>query len=158
MIGAEASDTSVVIAGPWDHEQVRQYLDDTTFPLRLACVASDGFPRVVSLWYRYQQGSFYCVTHRDSKLTKLLRRNHKVGFEVSPNEPPYYGVRGQGLVTLAEQGGAAMLQEHLQRYLGGTESGLAQWLLSRAEEELLVQVQVTRMFSWDYRQRMEGAR
>ena len=145
------------IAGPWDHAAAMEYLTGSTFPLRLACVGGDGFPRVVSLWYRYEAGNFYCVTHRESKLTGLLRANHKVGFEVSPNEPPYHGVRGQGLVSLHEEGGADTLRAHLQRYLGGTESSLAHWLLSRAEEELLVRVEVTRMFSWDYRERMADA-
>jgi nitroimidazol reductase NimA-like FMN-containing flavoprotein (pyridoxamine 5'-phosphate oxidase superfamily) len=145
------------IKGPWDHESARAYLATARFPLRLACVGADGFPRVVSLWYRYEAGCFYCVTHRGSKLTRLLRANHKVGFEVSPNDPPYHGVRGQGLVSLRDEGGAATLRAHIERYLGGTNSGLAQWLLSRADEELLVRVDVTRMFSWDYRERMADA-
>ena len=66
-------------------------------------------------------------------------------------------MRGQGLVSLHEDGGADTLRIHLHHYLGGTDSSLAQWLLSRAEDELLVRVQVTRMFSWDYRQRMAAA-
>lgn len=145
------------IKGPWDAAQVEAFLHGAAWPLRLACTGGDGFPRVVSLWHRYDSGCFYCVTHRDSKLTALLRNNHKVGFEVSPNEPPYHGVRGQGLVSLHEEGGAETLRAHLQRYLGGTDSGLAQWLLSRSEDELLVRVNVIRMFCWDYRERMADA-
>ena len=145
------------IKGPWKHAEVGKFLGESTWPLRLACVGNDGFPRVVSLWYRYDGAAFFCVTHRESKLTALLRNNSKVGFEVSPNEPPYHGVRGQGLVSLHDDGGADMLRSHLDHYLGGTRSSLAQWLLSRAEDELLVRVEITRMFSWDYRQRMAGA-
>ncbi len=145
------------ITGPWDHATAGAYLAESSFPLRLACVGRDGFPRVVSLWYQYQEGNFLCVTHRDSKLTTLLRHNHKVGFEVSPNEPPYHGVRGQGLVSLHAEGGEAVLRDNLQSYLGGTDSSLARWLLSRAEEELLVRIEITRMFSWDYRERMADA-
>ena len=145
------------IKGPWSHLQATEYLQHTSWPLRLACVGSDGFPRVVSLWYRYQDKCFFCVTHRDSKLTALLRNNRKVGFEVSPNEPPYHGVRGQGIVSLHEEGGEEMLRRHLDHYLGGTRSSLAQWLLSRAQDELLVRVEPVRMFSWDYRRRMTDA-
>lgn len=145
------------LKGPWNAREVEEFLHSASWPLRLACVGSDGFPRVVSLWHRYDKGCFFCVTHRDSKLTSLLRNNHKVGFEVSPNEPPYRGVRGQGLVSLHEDGGEETLRAHLERYLGGTDSDLARWLLSRAENELLVRVDVTRMFCWDYRQRMGGS-
>ena len=38
--------------GAWDHDQVAEFLDQSTFPIRLASVGADGFPRVVSLWYR----------------------------------------------------------------------------------------------------------
>ena len=142
------------IKGPWNEADVAGFLDGAKIPIRLACIGADGFPRVVSLWYRYDAGNFYCVTHRDAKLTALLRRNEKVGFEVSPNDPPYHGVRGQGIVSLHDEGGAATLEAHLARYLGGTGSPLAKWLLSRADDELLVRVNVTRLFTWDYRERM----
>lgn len=147
---------SVSLNGPWSQEQIDEYLQASTVPLRLACIGGDGFPRVVSLWYRYHQGQLHCVSHRDSKLIALLRGNDKVGFEVAPNEPPYCGVRGQGVVQLSELGGGEALAQLLQRYLGGVESSLADWLLSRSEEELLISIAPLKMFSWDYRGRMEG--
>lgn len=145
---------SIALRGPWTLTQIDDYLQASTVPLRLACVAADGFPRVVSLWYRYREGRFYCVSHRDSKLIGLLRENGKVGFEVAPNEPPYCGVRGQGQAEISPLGGADELQRMLERYLGGADSRLADWLLSRSDEELLISVAPRRMFSWDYRQRM----
>jgi len=123
-------------------------------PLRLACVGEDGFPRVVSVWFGYDGQRLRCVSHRSSQLIGLLQRCDKVGFEVAPNEPPYYGVRGQGIAHLDADIDGKVLREMLQRYLGGTRSRLAQWLLSRADEEVLVSIEPLRLFSWDYRQRM----
>lgn len=140
--------------GPWPQSQVEQFLEDTRFPLRLACVGADGYPRVVSVWFRYSQGKFFCVSHRASGLIRMLRGNGRVGFEIAPNEPPYHGVRGQGDAVISEMGGEAVLNELLDRYLGGAESELANWLLSRGEDELLITVTARRWFSWDYRQRM----
>lgn len=142
------------LAGPWSNLEIDEYLQSSVFPLRLAFNASDGFPRVVSLWFRYEQGVFYCVSHRDSKLVGLLRENKKVGFEVSTNEPPYCGVRGQGLAELAQQGAGEALALLLERFLDGTESPLGKWLLSRSDDEVLISVQPHRLFSWDYRKRM----
>lgn len=99
----------------------------------------------------------YCVTHQRSKLVALLRHDSRIGFEVSPNEPPYHGVRGQGEATLQPLGEADTLALLLKRYLGGLESSLAKWLLSRSEEEILISIQPTRFFSWDYRERMADA-
>ena len=56
------------IKGPWSEADVAGFLDSAKIPIRLACIGADGFPRVVSLWYRYDAGNFYCVTHRDAIL------------------------------------------------------------------------------------------
>jgi hypothetical protein len=97
----------------------------------------------------------YCVSHRESSLVALLRRNERVGFEIAPNEPPYHGVRGQGTATLQALGDDDTLRVLLQRFLGGVDSKLARWLLSRSDEEMLISIQPQRWFSWDYRERME---
>lgn len=145
---------SLALRGPWKQQQVDDFLTAGRFPLRLACMAADGYPRIVSLWYRYQQGHFYCVTHKSSQMARLLSSNGHVGFEVSPNEPPYLGVRGQGMATLTPLGDNALLGDLLEHYLGDAQSDLAAWLLARGEEELLINIQANRFFSWDYRARM----
>ncbi len=144
------------IKGPWSREQVDSYLGSTRVPLRLACVGQDGFPRVVSVWFKYADGCLLCASHKDSQLVNLLRRSQKVGFEVAPNEPPYYGVRGQGTAEISEDGGAEMLQQLIDRFLGDSNESLAEWLTSRAEDEVLIRIELQRVFTWDYRERMES--
>jgi nitroimidazol reductase NimA-like FMN-containing flavoprotein (pyridoxamine 5'-phosphate oxidase superfamily) len=145
---------TITLKGPWDRGQIDTFLRESTFPLRLACVAEDGFPRVVSVWYGYDGCTLHCVSHRSSQLVNLLQRCDRVGFELAPNEPPYHGVRGQGVARLESDAGGAVLSQLLQRYLGGAQSSLGQWLLSRAEEEVLISIEPLRLFSWDYRERM----
>lgn len=145
------------LTGPWTQEEITQFLLQGRFPMRLACIGLDGFPRVVSLWYRYQNAKLLCVTHRNSHVAKLIRNDPRVGFEVAPNEPPYHGVRGQGTVGLEPLGDKDTLEMLLGRYLGGARSSLGEWLLSRSEEELLLTIEPCRMFSWDYRERMADA-
>ncbi len=142
------------IEGPWTLAEAETFLKSAALPMRLACVAADGYPRVVSLWYRFEAERLYAVTHQDSSLARLLRRNGRVGFEVAPNEPPYHGIRGQADVTLEPLGNQSTLRELLDRYLGGFDSGVAQWLLSRSDEEVLITIEPTRLYSWDYRERM----
>ena len=146
---------SASLKGPWSQDEISRFLTETRYPLRLACVAQDGYPRVVSVWFTYLDGKLYCASHKSSQLTALLRANNRVGFEVAPNDPPYFGVRGQGNAVLAGEGGAAMLEQLLARYLGGQDSHLAKWLLSRSEDEVLITITPRRWFSWDYRDRME---
>ncbi len=142
------------IAGPWSEDDVRDFLQTAVLPLRLAAVGTDGYPRVVSVWFEARGGELVCVSHRESKLVKLLRANPRVGFEVAPEKPPYHGVRGQGEVRLAPLEEDPALDRLLDKYLGGKESKVGNWLLARRDEETLVMITPLRLFSWDYRDRM----
>ncbi|RLQ23078.1 pyridoxamine 5'-phosphate oxidase family protein [Seongchinamella sediminis] len=143
------------VKGPWDLAAAEQWLGQCAMPIRLACTGEDGFPRVVSVWFLYREGEFLSVSHRDSSLVKLLQSSPQVGFEVSPNEPPYHGVRGQGTASLASEGAGEVLRAVISRYLGSSNSSLAEWLLSREDEEVVIRVAPQRFFTWDYRDRME---
>jgi len=145
----------VTYGGPWSQSQISAFLDSSRYPMRLACVGADDYPRVVSLWYAHEQGRLLCATHRSARLVPLLRRHPKVGFEIAPNDPPYCGVRGQGQAQVAEEGGE-LLERLLDRYLGSSGSPLASWLLSRRADELLITITPERWFSWDYRDRMSA--
>ena len=148
------TDMEMTMSGPWDLEEASQFLGDSKLPVRLSCIGSDGFPRVISLWYQYRSGVLYCVTHRSSKLVAMLKRNNRVGFEIAADAPPYHGIRGQGTVTMELLGDDPALEQLLGRYIGNLESGFSRWLLSRKEDEYLIVIKPHRLFSWDYRQRM----
>lgn len=140
--------------GPWSLEEIHRFLSDSTVPMRLACTGNDGYPRVVSVWYAFAEQALLCVSHQKSALVKLLQRDPKVGFEVSPNAPPYHGVRGQGQASLEPLGDSELLDLLLERYLGQQESRVGNWLLSRKAEEVVIRIQPERLFTWDYRERM----
>jgi nitroimidazol reductase NimA-like FMN-containing flavoprotein (pyridoxamine 5'-phosphate oxidase superfamily) len=148
---------ATVCRGPWSFAEIEAFLQKAVYPMRLACVGADGYPRVVSVWFRHEHGMLYCVSHRESSLVALLRKNDRVGFEIAPNEPPYHGVRGQGRATLQALEDDETLRVLLERFLGGVDSKLARWLLSRSDEEELISIQPSRWFSWDYRERMEDS-
>lgn len=144
------------VKGPWELAETEQWLEQCAMPIRLSCVGQDGFPRVVSVWFLYRDGEFLSVSHKNASLVRLLQVSPQVGFEVSPNEPPYHGVRGQGCASLHDQGAGEVLRKVIKRYLGNSNSRLAQWLLSREDEEVLIRVSPQRFFTWDYRDRMEA--
>lgn len=145
---------TATLKGPWSRTQIDDFLTRTRWPLRLACNGSDGFPRVASVWFRLQGDVLECVSHRDSAVIRLLRRDPRAAFEVSPNEPPYFGVRGQVEATLQPLGDSDALDDLVMRYLGSERSRVGDWLLSRREEEMLIRLTPSRFFTWDYRERM----
>ena len=144
------------VRGPWDAAAVARFLDEERSPLRLAVTWSGGAPLVVSLWFAHEAGALWCASHRNARLTEALARAPEVGFEVSVNEPPYRGVRGQGRAHLLPEAGAARLEVLLDRYLGDRESNLARWLLSRAEDEVAIRIEPDWLTAWDFSARMGG--
>lgn len=140
--------------GPWSRSQLVAELEDLTVPLRLACRTSAGGLWQVTLWFVYRDDRFLCATGRDADVVEFLRTSPAVAFDVSTNEPPYRGVRGNGTATIEPDPEKALLQELLERYLGGTDSPLAQRLLDPDREEVRIEIDPARLVTWDYSDRM----
>ena len=144
------------LKGSWDGAEVAAFLAQERSPLRLAVAWENQAPLVVSIWFRFEEGAFWGASLVTSRLIKALSNHPRVGFEVSVNDPPYKGVRGQGVVELVPAQGSVRLEQLLDRYLGGRESDLAKWLLSRADEEVALRLVPDWLLSWDYSHRMSS--
>ena len=141
-------------SGAWSPDRVEAFLEDATVPLRLGCHTPAGGPWLLSLWYRYRDGGFDLATGADAEVVRYLEADPAVAFEVSTNEVPYRGVRGNGAASVAPDEGKATLRALLERYLGGTDSSLAQRLLDPAREEVRIRIEPDRVYSWDFSARM----
>jgi hypothetical protein len=143
-----------VIGGSWSADAIERYLRTAMLPVRLASIAADGSPVVLSLWYLYEEGSIWCATQSSSRLVVRLEREPRCGFEIAADTIPYRGVRGRAQATIDGQRGAILLPRLINRYLGGTDSPLASWLLARAESEVAIQLDCMRVSTWDFTARM----
>lgn len=146
--------TISVTSGPWAEDRVRQWLRDTAIPIRLATTGGPG-PIVQSLWFVYDDGAMWCATQTDSMVARRVRREPHVGWEVSPDDPPYRGVRGRGRVSVIDDAGQAsdVLRRLIARY-GQQGTELEGWLLRRAETEVALRIDDLTGTSWDYSPRM----
>ena len=113
---------------------------------------------MLSLWYRYADGAFHCATGADADIVKYLRSNSSVAFEVSDNESPYKGVRGAGTATITPDEEKELLETLLVRYLGGTDSNLARKLLDADREEVHIRIEPSKLYTWDFTERMADVR
>ena len=145
------------VKGPWSHEQLTQFLDEALIPVRIGCRRPDGGLWMLSLWYEYVDGEIRCATSKSSDIARFLRADGAVCFEVSTNRPPYMGVRGNGTATLEPDEDKTLLRGLLDRYLGGTDSELADTLLADTREELVIRIDPDRLFTWDFTDRMRDA-
>ncbi|MCB1647202.1 MAG: pyridoxamine 5'-phosphate oxidase family protein [Pseudomonadales bacterium] len=139
----------------WTQEETSRFLRSAVMPMRIATMA-DEFPTLCSVWFLFddESGDLLCVSHKNSQLVTDLQRNNRCAFEIAPNEPPYRGVRGKAVVTLTSEQALETLTNLLRRYLGGTDSHLAKWLLGRIDDEYVLRLTPVRLTSWDYAERM----
>ena len=149
----ETSGAIDVRSGPWTADEVRTFLDGAVIPVRLSSNGAS-YPLVQSLWFVHDDGDIWCCTRSDFVLARRLTADGRCAFEVSGDAPPYRGVRGTGDAVLVPSMAASLLPRLLDRYLGGTDSSLGTWLMSRLDGEVAVRIGNLRVTSWDYSARM----
>lgn len=125
-------------------------------PIRFSCISPTGWPVILSLWYLQEHGKIYCATQKNAKIVQYLRVNPRCGFEIASEKPPYLGIRGRGEVFLREDISSEILESLISRYLGNQDSSLAKFLLSQKENEIALEIIPSKIFSWDYSERMKG--
>lgn len=143
------------LTGPWDREQVDEFLATAQIPVRLGCHTPADDPWIVSLWFRWD-GAVHCATSADADLVSFLAADDYVSFEVSTNDPPYAGVRGRGTATVEPDTDKQLLRTLFERYLGGTDNDLADMLLRPEREEVHIGIEPDRLHTWDFSGRMSG--
>lgn len=143
--------------GPWDASETERFLRAETAPIRIACRTPSGRLWMLSLWYLVRDGTLWCATSADADVVRFLRHDEQVAFEVSTNDPPYRGVRGNGSARIEPDPEKELLEELVERYLGGTDSSLARRLLAPEREEVRIGIEPARLHTWDFTDRMADA-
>lgn len=142
--------------GAWSASEAAEFLDAAIVPIRVACHHPGGGLWMLSLWYRYRDGLLECATGADADIVGFLERNDDVCFEVSTNAAPYMGVRGAGTADVVPEAGTDCIRALVERYLGGTDSAMAEWLLDAEREEVAIRIDPERFHTWDFTPRMRS--
>ncbi len=138
----------------WSASQATDFLESFDGPLRIAVTTASGFPLICSLWYQFRDGQILCATQKQAVITRHLERDGRCAFELSTNDPPYFGLRGRGLATVTSLGAAELLEQVSSRFLGDEETPFKQWLRRRSADEVCIKIEPSWVTSWDYRKRM----
>lgn len=136
---------------------IEHYLQESIIPLRLSCISTSGWPVVLSLWYLFEDGYLYCATPQSARIVSYLTNESRCAFEVASDQPPYCGVRGRALATIEPERGLEILRRLLTRYLGGTDSPLAQQLLGRSRPEVAIRLSPQSLHTWNFANRMKDS-
>jgi nitroimidazol reductase NimA-like FMN-containing flavoprotein (pyridoxamine 5'-phosphate oxidase superfamily) len=142
--------------GSWSGATIDRFLRHSHIPLRIGFLGSAGL-LIVPVWYEYDDGRFLCCSPARSALVKGLRKNAAIAFDISTNEIPYKGVRGRGRAACNIATSRQPLEALLKKYLKDTNNELSQWLLSRTDDEAVIDIEIEWLTSWDFSARMGGA-
>ena len=133
---------------------LEDYFQNTVIPLRLSCNSTASWPVVLSLWYLFEDGAFYCATPRKARVVKYLKADPRCAYEIASDSPPYCGVRGRALATIHENLGIEILERLLIRYQGTTANKLARSLLGRSQAEVAIRITPESYHTWNFSSRM----
>ncbi|MFB6301643.1 MAG: pyridoxamine 5'-phosphate oxidase family protein [Haloferacaceae archaeon] len=143
--------------GAWDEAAVAAFLDETRVPVRIATRTPGDRLWMLSLWFRREGDALLCATSASADVVEYVDADPEVAFEVSTNDPPYRGVRGNGTATVTPDPEKTLLRDLLDRYLGGTDTPLGRRLLDEDREEVRIRIEPDRVHSWDYSDRMAAS-
>jgi nitroimidazol reductase NimA-like FMN-containing flavoprotein (pyridoxamine 5'-phosphate oxidase superfamily) len=131
-------------------------LEEQKIPIRLSCFNTNGYPCVISLWFKILNGKILCATRPNAKIVKYLSKNNLVGFEIASDKSPYRGIRGNGSCQIKQNEGKQVLQILVSKYLGQGNSELRTFLLKNANDEVALEITPHNLFQYDYTKRMDN--
>jgi hypothetical protein len=140
-----------------DQLALEAYLHNIKIPLRLSCLMESGWPTVLSLWYLFENGSFFCATPENAKVVSYLRSEPRCSYEIAADLPPYCGVRGRSIASIDSDRGVEILERLLYRYVGGVDNPLAEKLLGRTDLEVAIRLDPINFYTWNFTNRMTAS-
>ena len=146
-------DTSQSVQG---REEMKSFFTSYIAPMRISGISQSGYPIICSLWFEYADDVIWCATQKSAKIVRVFSENPKCAFELAPNKPPYFGVRGQGNAAIQFADADKLLERLIDRYLGDRNSRLAKILLEKVADEVAIRIEIKQIYSWDYRNRMKA--
>lgn len=134
----------------------RKDLINLKVPLRLACLTSSGWPMIVPLWFTFLNNRLYCATQENAKIISYLKKDPRCAFDISTENPPYKGIRGQGKIKINKDCSTEVLEIVIQKYLRNKYKNLTEYLLKKKENEVAIEIIPIKTFYWDYTDRMKN--
>ena len=117
----------------------------------LATVDKDGFPHVVAMGYRFEDGFIYMTSYGKAQKVLNARRNPKVGvmIEVGDRYSEYRGVMIRGTCEVIDD---PQVVKETMRSVGGSaiNAGVPSGAASSAAKRVVLKITPQKIASWDH--------
>jgi hypothetical protein len=127
--------------GTLSEARIAELMDRLVTPGHLASISPNGFPLVSTVWFLYEERSFWCIMQERTLLRRNLARNPRCAFEVAPAGGPYKLLRGQGTATLNLEDGERLTERMIARYLDDPHGAVAARMRAQVATEYAIRIQ-----------------
>ena len=117
-------------------------------PVRLASQSPNGYPLISTLWFLYEDESFWCITQAATLMRRNLTANPRCAFEIALTGARYKLLRGQGDATLDLADGARVTERMIARYIGDPTGDVAQKLRAQIPTEYAIRIRPRWVRGW----------
>jgi PPOX class probable F420-dependent enzyme len=131
-------------------DELRQLLESGEVAV-LCTVDAEGRPEGTPIWFEADADAIYIHVAASSRKARNLRTNPNVSLTLDTRAAPYRGAVLRGTARIVEETDPQRRGRIARRYLGAE---MAEMYLAATEAEaaasVLVRMDVTSRFSWDY--------
>ncbi len=117
-------------------------------PVRLASQSPNGYPLISTLWFLYEDQSFWCITQASTLMRRNLAANPRCAFEIALTGARYKLLRGQGDATLDLADGARVTERMIARYIRDPAGEVAQKLRAQIPTEYAIRIRPRWVRGW----------
>lgn len=132
-------------------EEVQRFLEEPRIA-RAASNSRDGYPYLVATWYLYEDDKLNFFCGKAAPRASGLREDPRMVFLIDDDHYPYRHVTIYGSGVVAESDGRA--EEYIERicvrYLGPDAGVRYSESLKQSINPVLIEVEVSKVISWDY--------
>ena len=136
-------------------EEAERFLE-SKLNLQIATIDEQGEPNIQPVWFYYDKNreKLLITTSKSAKKTQNLRNKPVVYFSIDDENLPYKGVKGKGIVTIADDPDRVVPQadRSSMKYLGTLDHPIAKMITDSSKKGEVVVIEISpRFFStWDY--------
>ena len=104
-------------------DEIKDFLTNFDYVMKLATLSSDGYPYVVPIWYFYEEEHFFILGRPNNKWVSNIYENQKISACIDSPSPPYARVSFRADAEVIDKEWFGEWEHLAHRYLG-KEDGL----------------------------------
>lgn len=128
-------------------DEIKDFLTNFDYVMKLATLSSDGYPYVVPIWYFYEEDHFFILGRPNNKWVSNIYENQKISACIDSPSPPYARVSFRADAEVIDKEWFGEWEHLAHRYLG-KEDGHKYYEDTKKVPRVLIRLKPSKLTSW----------